>query len=117
MQDGRFTASGLYACGFPGYEHTKIVDGVPDGWEQHKVGTLLGRISSKKKIKKNDYLDTGLIPCVDQSREFIGGYTDDVDAIHEAPLPIIIFGDHTRIVKFIDFPFARGVRWNAITDS
>ena len=93
---------------FPGYERTKIVDGVPEGWEQLKVGNLLGRISSKKKIKKNDYLDTGLIPCVDQSREFIGGYTDDVDAMHESPLPVIVFGDHTRILKFIDFPFARG---------
>ena len=93
---------------FPGYEGTKIVDGVPEGWEQLKVGNLLGRISSKKKIKKNDYLDTGLFPCVDQSREFIGGYTDDVDAIHETPLPVVVFGDHTRIVKFINFPFARG---------
>ena len=93
---------------FPGYERTKIFDGVPEGWEQLKVGNLLGRISSKKKIKKNDYLDTGLIPCVDQSREFIGGYTDDVDAMHESPLPVIVFGDHTRILKFIDFPFARG---------
>ena len=93
---------------FPGYERTKIVDGVPEGWEQLKVGNLLGRISSKKKIKKNDYLDTGLIPCVDQSREFIGGYTDDADAMHESPLPVIVFGDHTRILKFIDFPFARG---------
>ena len=93
---------------FPGHERTKIVDGVPEGWEQVKVGKLLGRTSSKKKIKKNDYLDSGLFPCVDQSREFIGGYTDDVDAIHETPLPVIVFGDHTRIVKFIDFPFARG---------
>ena len=93
---------------FPGYEHSKIVDGVPEGWEKHKVGNLLGRIGSKKKIKKNDYLDTGLFACVDQSREYIGGYTDDVDATYETPLPVIIFGDHTRIVKFIDFPFARG---------
>ena len=93
---------------FPGYERTKIVDGVPEGWEQIKVGNLLGRIRSKKRIKKTDYLDSGLFPCVDQSREFIGGYTDDLDAIHETPLPVIVFGDHTRIVKFIDFPFARG---------
>lgn len=93
---------------FPGYENTKVVDGVPDGWEKLKVGNLLGRIGSKNKIKKNDYLESGPIPCVDQSREFIGGYTDDVGAIHKTPLPVIVFGDHTRIVKFIDFPFARG---------
>ena len=93
---------------FPGHERTKMVDGVPQGWELLKVGNLLGRTKSKKKIKKNAYLDSGLFPCVDQSRDFIGGYTDDVDAVHETPLPVVVFGDHTRIVKFIDFPFARG---------
>ena len=73
-----------------------------------KVRDLLGRVDSKKKIKKNDYLEIGNIPCVDQSRDFIGGYTNDEDAIYDDPLPIVIFGDHTRILKFIDFPFARG---------
>ena len=93
---------------FPGHENTRIVDGLPDGWEKIRVRDLLGRAKSRKKIKKNDYLATGRIPCIDQSKEFIGGYTNDEDAKHEDPLPIIVFGDHTRILKFVDFPFVRG---------
>ncbi len=93
---------------FPGHERKKVHDGTPEGWRKMKVRDLLGRVDSKKKIKKNDYLEIGNIPCVDQSRDFIGGYTNDEDAIYDDPLPIVIFGDHTRILKFIDFPFARG---------
>ena len=25
---------------FPGYEHTRIIDGVPEGWERHRIGDL-----------------------------------------------------------------------------
>ena len=45
---------------------------------------------------------------VDQGRGFIGGYTTDLQAMHDSPLPVIVFGDHTRILKYIDFPFACG---------
>jgi len=93
---------------FPGHEHTKITKGVPEGWRKEKIGGLLAKIKRKRKIHKEDYLEEGPIPCVDQSQKFIGGYIDIEEAKHDAPLPIIVFGDHTRILKFIDFPFASG---------
>jgi type I restriction enzyme S subunit len=93
---------------FPEHEHVEVVDGLPQGWEKVKVANYIGNVQSKKKIKKEAYLIEGEIPCVDQSREFIGGFTDDIEAKIDVPLPIIVFGDHTRILKFIDFPFARG---------
>jgi type I restriction enzyme S subunit len=93
---------------FPGREHTRIVNGVPEGWCSKTVGSVLAKIESKKKIPKESYLVEGPIPCVDQSAEFIGGFTDDEDAVYMQPLPIIVFGDHTRILKFVNFPFARG---------
>ena len=92
---------------FPGREHTRIINGVPEGWER-RGGKFFGQIESKKKIPKESYLPEGPIPCVDQSAEFIGGFTDDEDAVYRQPLPIIVFGDHTRILKFVNFPFARG---------
>ena len=49
-----------------------------------------------------------MIPVVDQGREFIGGYTDNTESRIADDLPLIVFGDHTRILKFIDFPFACG---------
>ncbi len=93
---------------FPGYEKVKFVDGLPVGWERKKIKTILKKIASTNKIPKSEYERKGEIPCIDQSTSLIGGYTNNEDSVIDSPLPIILFGDHTRILKFIDFPFARG---------
>ena len=93
---------------FPGHEHVKIKDGVPEGWEKKQVKDVLGKVKRPRKIKKSEFLKEGPIPCVDQSRDFIGGYTDDKEAVVDIGQPVIVFGDHTRILKFVDFPFACG---------
>ncbi|CCE22045.1 Type I restriction-modification system specificity subunit (fragment) [Methylotuvimicrobium alcaliphilum 20Z] len=93
---------------FPGHEQVKIVDGVPDGWEIKSVRELLGKVLKKKKVKKEEYLSEDAVPCVDQSQNFIGGYIDDEEVAITENLPVVVFGDHTRIVKYIDFPFAQG---------
>lgn len=93
---------------FPGHESVKIKDGVPEGWEYKQVKDILGQVKRPRKIKKEYFLADGLIPCIDQSQDFIGGYTDDEEALVDIGQPVIVFGDHTRILKFIDFPFACG---------
>jgi type I restriction enzyme S subunit len=93
---------------FPGHEHTPIVDGVPQGWHEAKVGSLILKGIKAKKIQKGEYVDNGTTPCIDQGSSFIGGYTNDDDARIVAPLPLIVFGDHTRVLKYVDFPFAIG---------
>lgn len=60
------------------------------------------------KIPKTEYLEEGLYPIIDQGKDFICGYTNDPQNVTENERPIIIFGDHTRIFKFIDFPIAIG---------
>lgn len=60
-----------------------------------------------KKIKKGDYLKNGRYPIIDQGKDFIGGYTDDIDGLYE-DVPCIIFGDHTRIIKYIEKPIFIG---------
>ena len=92
---------------FPGHEHVNIKDGVPEGWEKKQVKDLLAKVKRPGKIQKADYLSDGPIPCIDQSREFIGGSTDQREAMIDE-IPMIVFGDHTRVLKFIDFPFACG---------
>ena len=93
---------------FPGHENTKIVDGVPEGWEKKKVGDLIAKVQRTKQVPANEYMKTGKIPVIDQSRNYIAGYTDDFDCRIELDVPAIIFGDHTRILKYITFPFAKG---------
>lgn len=97
---------------FPGHRHTRLVDSslgrIPEGWEVVKVGAMLKKVKRGTKIQKNDYAAEGLIPVVDQGKEFIGGYTENTDSLISEDLPLIVFGDHTRALKFIDFPFACG---------
>jgi len=93
---------------FPGYEETKIVDGVPEGWRKTPVGSLIQKTKRTKQILTADYLQEGHIPVIDQSRAFIAGYTNDVEALVDLNMPVIVFGDHTRVLKYIQFPFAKG---------
>lgn len=65
-------------------------------------------ISPDKKTKQKDYLTKGRLPIVDQGKSLVGGYTDDADMTVECELPVIVFGDHTRAVKYITFPFGAG---------
>lgn len=60
------------------------------------------------KIQRKDYRPSGMLPVIDQGQSEIAGYTNDEDATYKGPLPAILFGDHTRIVKYVDKPFALG---------
>ncbi len=60
------------------------------------------------KTLQSDYLPSGRVAVVDQGKELIAGFTDDEEAVCAATPPVIVFGDHTCIFKYIDFPFAIG---------
>ena len=62
----------------------------------------------KPSIPTSAIRPRGLFPVVDQSVNFISGYTDDLSAVYRDALPLIVFGDHSRTVKFVDFEFATG---------
>ena len=93
---------------FPGHENTNIVDGVPEGWDKKKVGEVIAKVPRSKQIPTKDYQNEGAIPIIDQSRDYIAGYTDDIESRVESNEPYIVFGDHTRILKYVPFPFAKG---------
>jgi type I restriction enzyme, S subunit len=97
---------------FPGHQHARVTDSplgrIPEGWETKKVGEILKKVKRGEKIQKQDYAAEGSIPVVDQGKEFLGGYTDNRESLIFEDLPLIVFGDHTRALKFIDFPFACG---------
>ena len=38
----------------------------------------------------------------------MGGYTDDISLQYSGPLPVLLFGDHTRRVKYVDRSFVVG---------
>ena len=55
------------------------------------------------KIPQSEYLATGLYPIYDQGKDIIGGYYDNENGI-VTNYPYIVFGDHTRVIKYIDNP-------------
>lgn len=59
-----------------------------------------------KKVPKSAYEEVGATPIVDQSMDFICGYIDEIPTLVSPPY--IVFGDHTRELKYIDFAFVPG---------
>ena len=80
-----------------------------EDWEVLLYSDAVYKIStSKQKLKQKQYLKSGSFPIVDQGQDLIGGYTNDENRVIECDLPVIVFGDHTKIIKLIDFKFAPG---------
>jgi len=78
------------------------------GWESGKVDELVDTVTPPKKFPTSNYASKGAFPIIDQSQTAICGWTDDHDALIQEGLPLIVFGDHTCILKLIDRPFAQG---------
>ncbi|MBQ9418885.1 MAG: N-6 DNA methylase, partial [Synergistaceae bacterium] len=68
---------------------------------------LMPIVGSTIKVPQDAIKDTGDIPVISQEKEtLISGYVDAKEAITD--LPLIVFGDHTCVFKYVDFEFVRG---------
>ena len=86
----------------------KIPFDIPKNWRWCRLETIIYNVGTKmNQIQSKEVLSEGCIPVVSQSNKLIDGYCNEQNkAITD--LPLIMFGDHTRQVKFIDFPFIIG---------
>ena len=66
--------------------------------DRTKIGT---------KVKTDEYYEKGAYLIIDQGKNLIAGYTDMKDGLFE-DVPAIIFGDHTRVIKYVEEPFFLG---------
>lgn len=60
-----------------------------------------------RKLPTSEYKQTGKHPIIDQGQRYIAGYTDEDEGLF-TDVPVIIFGDHTRVIKYVDIPFFLG---------
>ena len=79
-----------------------------EGWCEIKLAQCVNNISKSYEIKTTNYEMVGKYPIVSQSEDLIAGYTDDDKFVIHLEKPVIVFGDHTRIIKFVDFDFCVG---------
>jgi type I restriction enzyme S subunit len=85
------------------------IEELPKKWEWIDFNLFFfDRTSASKKVPQKEYLTIGKIPIIDQGEDFIGGYTNDDSLIYDGQLPVIIWGDHTRIIKLVNSPFVQG---------
>ena len=63
---------------------------------------------SATKIPASEYLTQGSYPIYDQATDsIIAGYSNDSNGVNMA-FPAVLFGDHSRVVKYIDRAFYIG---------
>lgn len=76
-------------------------------WPSETVEDCLVRLPLRAttKVQAQDYRPSGLYPIIDQGQALIAGWTDDDSGLISTDLPLVVFGDHTRAFKYVDFPF------------
>ena len=63
---------------------------------------------SAKKIPASEYLEQGAYPIYDQATDsIIAGFSNDSNGLNKE-FPVVLFGDHSRVVKYIDRAFYIG---------
>lgn len=77
-------------------------------WSAQKFEECIVKINPPKKLKSSDYLLDGLYPIVSQDNNIISGYWDEIDDVVHVDQPVVIFGDHTRVIKYVDYDFVVG---------
>lgn len=81
---------------------------LPEGWAWCRLECIMYNIRTKdNQIKTGNILSSGMFPVVSQGQEDIDGFCDSKKKVI-ADIPVVLFGDHTKKVKYIDFPFVVG---------
>lgn len=82
---------------------------LPIEWAEIITLDAFSQISTTgKKVKTAECNQTGKYPVIDQGQLAISGYIDDPSKLITIKNPIILFGDHTRAIKWINFDFVPG---------
>jgi len=82
----------------------------PDSWSDIPFEQAFARVNTGgKKLHKSEYAEAGCLPVIDQGQSKVAGFTNRSDLELTPPQDgYVVFGDHTRAVKYCDFPFVAG---------
>jgi type I restriction enzyme S subunit len=78
------------------------------GWQTKPFEECIEKVIYTPKIQRKDFLDDGAYPIISQEDAFINGYWDNGDDLFKVMTPIVVFGDHTKVLKYVDFDFVLG---------
>jgi len=79
-----------------------------NGWEKQPFEDCIEHVIYTQKIQRKDFLNEGAYPVVSQEEDFINGYWNNKADLFKVDRPIVVFGDHTKVLKYVDFDFVLG---------
>ena len=91
----------------PGIIEEEIPFKIPKSWRWTYLPEIYNSITPAEKIKTSEILESGDFPVVDQGQRYVAGYTESGN-LTKITKPVVVFGDHTREVKLINFNFIAG---------
>ena len=90
----------------------------PNIWLSRKALDCFIQISTNNRnVKTKDCKSEGLYPVIDQGQQFICGYIDDESKVIQVSNPLCVFGDHTRIIKWVTQDFVPGADGTKILEA
>lgn len=78
------------------------------GWNKEAFENCIEDVTYTQKIQRKDFLAEGMYPIISQEEEFINGYWDKGADLFKIKTPVVVFGDHTKVLKYVDFDFVLG---------
>lgn len=77
-------------------------------WVKREFDACIEKRKAPTKLLSSSYQEKGLFPIVSQEKVLISGYWDNPEDLFVHKKPVVVFGDHTMVVKYIDFDFVVG---------
>lgn len=77
-------------------------------WKLQKLDDTIVTVTPPAKLQTSQYMQQGAYPIIDQSPQPIAAWTDDAGGLIAGPFPLIVFGDHTCVLKLAENPFVQG---------
>ncbi len=88
-------------------EHCELE--LPHNWHVGTLESFCEIIPTKPyQILEKQVKPTGKYPVISQSQAYQIGFSDERERLYQIDIPVIAFGDHTTVVKYLDFDFIVG---------
>ena len=82
---------------------------LPEKWMIGHIETVTKIIPSRQyQILESEVLKEGKYAVISQSKEYSIGFSNDESKVFHHNEPVIVFGDHTTEIKYVNFDFVVG---------
>lgn len=79
-----------------------------ESWGVRNLEACIERVKYPNKVPRRSFLMEGEFPIISQEQEFINGYWSGEKDVFRLTKPVVVFGDHTKALKYVDFDFVLG---------